>query len=387
MTDSGSTKRRAPPIAEAAAVGGCRRSAVRRAHFGRTFDCAFAPWEDDEDASVDVLLTCGEDETARVYAINRDGSREVEVRGVCRGHSGEVVRIGFSRRVGVFATASADGSCKVWDLEAATEENARAVREVASFEGHPGEVYGCCFLEDASKPDKWGRYIATCSETEIWKWDTQEKVVVEKTPTRNSLCTSPSTPDRWRPGYFFSMSRSVNGLLACGCSDGKVRVYSDGTGEIAFGVLLAELCCHPANIVTSTCFLDESRVLCSTGSDGRIVLTEVETWDCLRAINAGSGGLMSTCPVGMGSWIAMVGRKGVVRLMDAFCLPTADAQSSSCEILPENGEEPLSLLCVAANSRGTCLAWAGVPKESETPILAFAMKKPNASDILLCSLP
>ena len=62
----------------------------------------------------------------------------------------------FARASGRFATGSADGTCKVWDFDA----RERVVREAQSLDGHPGEVYGCCFLGDGD-----GGVVATCSET------------------------------------------------------------------------------------------------------------------------------------------------------------------------------------------------------------------------------
>ena len=64
------------------------------------------------------------------------------------------------------------------------------------------------------------------------------------------------TPKRWSPGYLFSMARGSSGALACGCSDGVVRIYGDGSG--GNGEPSAEVRdAHQNTMVGSTCFINE----------------------------------------------------------------------------------------------------------------------------------
>ena len=347
---------------------GARTASARVAHYGRAFDCAFAPWgrraSDDSTAWDEIIVTCGEDATARVHGVDgRDAS--VKTLATCRAHREEVVRVAFARATGRFATGSADGTCKVWDFDA----RERVVREAQSLDGHPGEVYGCCFLGDGD-----GGVVATCSETEARAWDVERGTTTAKTAPRDDLGTSGArTPERWSPGYLFSMARG-DGVLACGCSDGVVRVYGDGSSG-TFGERVAEVTAHPNAIVGSTSFIDGGRVLCSVGLDGTVVLTDVRTWGIFRRISAGST-LTSACGVGSGSWLAMVGESGVVRAIDAI----GDASSSAQCVFEPKGE-PVPLFCVAANESGTMLACsgAGVPSSAPTLGATFGAKTPDPS--------
>jgi WD40 repeat protein len=317
-----------------------------RCHFGRAFDVAFAPWEGDDGTSDEMVVTCGEDGTARAHVVRTSveggGAIERDVF-VCRGHEAEVVRVGFARGVSSerrrFATGSADGSCKIW--------NADDGSEARSLSGHPGEVYGCCFLGDGGAST-----IATCSETAVWAWDIETGARLAKSAPRVAT-GGDETPERWSPGYLFSMARGLNGVLACGCSDGVVRIYGDGSGG-KFGETVAEVRdAHQHTIVGSTCFIDEGRVLCSVGLDGTIALTDTRTWEMFRRISAGTP-LMSACGIGSGSWLAMVGKSGFVRAIDAM----EQTVASQCIFRPEI-DEPVPLFCVASNLKGTMLACAG----------------------------
>ena len=237
-------------------------------------------------------------------------------------------------------------------------------------EGWTWREYG----DEDANGDGDGGVVATCSETEARAWDVERGTTTAKTAPRDDLGTSGArTPERWSPGYLFSMARG-DGVLACGCSDGVVRVYGDGSSG-TFGERVAEVTAHPNAIVGSTSFIDGGRVLCSVGLDGTVVLTDVRTWGIFRRISAGST-LTSACGVGSGSWLAMVGESGVVRAIDAI----GDASSSAQCVFEPKGE-PVPLFCVAANESGTMLACsgAGVPSSAPTLGATFGTKTPDPS--------
>ena len=357
-----------PPVASDDAT----RSGGRAIAHGRTFDCAFAPrasWSALVDAlgGVDeIIITCGEDGAGRVFGVNADageGEEAVRAIGACRGHAEEAVRVACSRTAGRFATGSADGTCAVWRVD-----GEGGIARERTFEGHPGEVYGICFLGD----ERGGDGVATCSETEVFRWDMETGATVGRSAARErDLGNDEGTPERWRPGYLFSMARGA-GVLACGCSDGMVRVYGDGSSG-RFGELVVELPLHPNSMVGSTSFIDEGRVLCSVGLDGTVALTDVRTWGTFRRVSSGTP-LMSACGIGGGSWLAMVGNTGIVRAFDAL----GDASSPRYSFEPS---EPVPLFCVASNESGTMLACAGAGVPQKAPALAasFAVKRPDPS--------
>ena len=68
---------------------GARATSARVAHYGRAFDCAFAPWgrraSDSSSAWDEIIVTCGEDATARVHGVDaRDASARTLA--TCRAH-------------------------------------------------------------------------------------------------------------------------------------------------------------------------------------------------------------------------------------------------------------------------------------------------------------
>ena len=358
----------APAIARERLAGDARVVSSSRCHFGRAFDVEFAPWGDDDGTNDEILVTCGEDETARGHIVRTSGEGDATIERdvfVCRGHAAEVVRVGFARGAASerrrFATGSADGCCKIW--------NADDGSEARSLSDHPGEVYGCCFLGDGGAAT-----IATCSETAVWEWDVETGARLGTSAPRVASGDD-GTPKRWSPGYLFSMARGSSGALACGCSDGVVRIYGDGSGG-KFGEPIAEVRdAHQNTMVGSTCFINEGRVLCSVGLDGTVALTDTRTWGMFRRISAGTP-LMSACGIGSGSWLAMVGNSGVVRAIDAM----EQTATSQCTFRPEISE-PVPLFCVASNLKGTMLACAGAGvASSSASTLAFGgAKKPDPS--------
>ena len=282
----------------------------------------------------------------------------------------------FGAREGVFATAGADGSCKMWRLggrlraDDAEDDDDVVVECVQTLDAHPGEVYGCCFMDDVNM-----NTIATCSETEVYWMDLETKARLGASRRKDTTATPTSTPDRWSPGYLFSMTRSQElGVLACGCSDGAIRVYSDGARGGVFGDVVATATPHPNAIVGNTMFIDDGRVLASVGLDGTIALTDTRTWGMFRRISSETP-LMSACGIG-GGWLGMVGSAGVVRAIDAVY----DAASPARVFTP--AVDPLvPLFCVAANARGTRLACAGAGVSASTPTLGatFGVKRPDPS--------
>jgi WD40 repeat protein len=361
-----------PRVIVQGAVEGAKHVSLSNICHGRTFDCAFAPrerWESVRGAHFDeILVTCGEDGAGRVFGVradDNDGIVTLERMGAARGHTEEVVRVSCARASGRFATGSADGTCALWSLEATGE-----VKAETRFEGHPGEVYGIAWLGEGTGADG----LATCSETEVFRWDVERGTLVEKAGEReamDSVSESAATPERWRPGYLFSMAHG-GGMLACGCSDGVVRIYSDGKSN-RFGALVVELPVHPNAIVGSTCFVGDGVGLISVGLDGTVVITDTRMWRTVRRVTSDSQ-LTSACEVGLGSeWFAMVGRSGIVRTLSAF-----GDSNPKCTL---EAKDPVPLYCVASNERGTMLACAGAGVPSKTPALAaaFATKRPDPS--------
>jgi WD40 repeat protein len=69
-----------------------------------------------------------------------DSSLRGEEPKVLKGHTGQVRCVCFSPDGNTLASASVDGTIKLWDAAAGTEK--------ATFKGHKGSVYCVCFSPD-----------------------------------------------------------------------------------------------------------------------------------------------------------------------------------------------------------------------------------------------
>lgn len=325
---------------------------------GRVFDIAFCPWDDR------LFASAGEDETARVW-LDRGAADGATAHGVCRGHKDEVVRVAWHPTLKILATGSADGASGVWRIAQpgaeesanANDPNAGAIALVDTLvdETCGDEVYGCAFVGECGD----GPVLATASGADVRLWDLESGgMTCRATPSAatSAAASAGAVPERWRPGYLFSLASDggARGLLASGCSDGRVRVYAhDSTAGTVTNVACLPL--HANAMVSCTAFLAGGDVLASVSADGVVVTTDVRTMTATRRITAPCP-IMGCCAIGGvdGNWLAMCGNDGVVRAMDV----TGEGGSKSMRV----SESPL--LCVAADARGKRIAAAGHQAEA-----------------------
>ena len=361
------------PLPPPAFARGVRRTdAPARAHYGRVFDVASCPWDEN------LFATAGEDETARVWRDESgagNGGRVVP-HGVCRGHKDEVTRVAWHPTMRVLASGSADGGVAVWKVaqpgfgEAANAHDPQetSVARVDVLGPHAGEVYGLAFIGDTSGGSP---VLATAAGTDLRLWDLETVTeLVCVAPVKHDLSgsdtavnkTKNNPPNRWEPGYLFSLSSDSGkrNLLASGCSDGTVKLFGcDGGGSTASAV--ASIPNHPNALAAATCFLPGGDLLASAGSDKTVVITDVRmSHRCVRKVHTPVV-VMGLCAVPSGDdgggWLAMVGSDGVVR-----CTPGEGGGKSAA--LRQFGDDeknktPVPLLCVASNKDGTAIFAAG----------------------------
>ena len=376
--------------------GAQRADAPKRAHYGRIFDVACCPWDDS------LFATAGEDETARVW---RDESRAsggsgIVSHGVCRGHKDEVVRVAWHPTMRILASGSADGAVAVWKVASPRVERAAsahdpdesAVVHVDTLGPHPGEVYGCAFVGEG---EGGGPMLATAGGTDLRLWDLEAAVEVacvppvraakgesDGAPADASGSATKKTPDRWEPGFLFSLSGDggARGLLASACSDGTVKLWGLNAGARA-ATAVASVECHPNALATATTFLPGGNLLASAGSDGKVVVCDVRasckavrriTPPCVatglcvmprpreRACRGASVDVDPDVPgarEGTG-YLAMCGRDGVVRAV------AGEGAGPSAALRQELCETPTPLLCVASDRDGTRVIAAGNTREA-----------------------
>ena len=338
---------------------------------------AFCPWDER------LFASAGEDETARVWRDDAEregrgrnpgggGAALISPHGVCRGHKDEVVRVAWHPRMRLLATGGAEGAVGVWRVAQPGDETPASahdpdggdVARVDTLGGHPEEVYGCAFVGDGAGG---GPVLGTASGPDLHLWDLEASTLLSRVPPSDagSTPTHPGeeVPERWRPGYLFSLSSDggARGFLGAASSDGAVRLWGhDSTGRTATGV--AAVAAHPSTMACATAFLSAGDVLASAGADGSVVLIDVRTMTPIKRVKAPCP-LMGCCAVptgggGPSGWLAMCGTDGSVRVIDV-----SGVVAGVKVLKPPTGgpgeAEATPLLCVAADQNGRRIAAAG----------------------------
>ena len=174
---------------------------------------------------------------------SRDGSAKLwDLQGrqlaVLQGHRGDVYGISFSPNGQRVATASRDGTARLWDLQG---------REIGKFTGHRGEVYSVSFSPG-------GKLLATASRdgtARLWDWQGKELVQL-----------------KGHQGPVYGVIFSPDGkLLATASSDRTARLWN------LQGHLLAVFKGHQ-DLVNSISFSPDGKHLATASSDGTVKL-----WD------------------------------------------------------------------------------------------------------------
>jgi WD40 repeat protein len=188
----------------------------------------------------------------------------------CTAHTSEALRVTWSPDGGRLATGGADGLVKLWRWEATARADrgaggpAAAVttsyggEELATFEGHPEEVYALEFVargggnNGGSGGGPGGEWLVAGSGESLFLWDVEAgRMVQEVTPPAPPTdgCSSgaaaaaggePGAGEEQREGfppYVFSLAAQrgaagASGLMATACCDGGVRLWQLGAARL-----------------------------------------------------------------------------------------------------------------------------------------------------------
>ncbi len=257
-------------------------------HAGNVGDARFSP-------TMNAIATASADGTARIYPFDVDHRGPLEARDVLD-HDGEVVRVVFSVEGMRLATSSRDMTAKVWTLD----ENGELVGDAQVIEAEPdtGVVWSADFSTDG-----------TMLALGLGDGTVQVAPLLGGPSLRLSGHTSAAFRVRFVPG---------NASLISGSHDGTLRVWKTDF-HAAARVL-------PSRGSRSTALEQRGRVLVSAAHDG-----PVQVW---AVGDPGTGPVAGEAP------IVLEGHRGRgVVALDRFprLLATADEHSPRVRVWPITG--------------------------------------------------
>jgi WD40 repeat protein/cold shock CspA family protein len=267
----GTVKVWAIPASEDGGAASGREPLTLPGHESGVQDVAFSP-----NPEPILLATAGADGTVKVWEIGPSSAGDVASRQepltLPGRHLDAVSRVIFSPDGARLATASADGTAKVWEIESGAAGNVTSGQALFTLIGHTGPVLDVAFSPECRAPPEGptegcADYLATASEDEtakVWDAATGEELFtlsdhgdrvtdVAFSPDGGRLATASvdSTAKLWsldtggKPLTLSGHSDRVTGLvfspdgklLASGSSDNTLHLY-----VLDVGVLLGLAC-------------------------------------------------------------------------------------------------------------------------------------------------
>ena len=201
---------------------------------------------------------------------------------VLEGHTQSVHAVAFSPDGHLLASASTDGTVRLWDVAAAAQTRV--------LEGHSGAVHAVAFTDR--------RLLASAGKDgSLWLWDiaadTQTRVLEGHTRALSAVAFSPD-----------------GRLLASVDTEGSLRLC-----DVAAGAQTRVLEGHTSALST-VAFSPDGRLLTSAGTDGWVWLWDVATGKQTRILGGHSGAVRALAFSPDGRLLASSGEDASVRLWD-----------------------------------------------------------------------
>ncbi|KAH7084733.1 hypothetical protein BKA63DRAFT_1702 [Paraphoma chrysanthemicola] len=176
------------------------------------------------------------------------------------GHSGYVYSVAFSHDSARLASASGDGTVKIWDASSGAC--------LQTLEGHSGYVYSVAFSHDSA------RLASASGDGTVKIWDASSGACLQTLEGHSS----------WVRSVAFSHDSA---RLASASGDGIVKIW-----DASSGACLQTLEGH-SGYVYSVAFSHDSVRLASASDDGTVKIWDASSGACLQTLEGHSGSVSS----------------------------------------------------------------------------------------------
>jgi len=171
---------------------------VKAGHSDTVFGVAFSP-------DGKLLATCGADKFVKVWELPEAAGKEPKLAKSFEGHTHHVMGVGWTPDGKKLASCGADNLVKVWDYEKG--------EKIRDMQGHQKQVTSLVFV------GKTAQFLTGSGDASVRMWNADNG---------GTIRNFPGAAD-----FVYTVSTSTDGeVVASGCEDGIVRVYSGKSGQL-----------------------------------------------------------------------------------------------------------------------------------------------------------